>query len=186
MTTLYGTNPNGATTASASAPVTLATDDALVAAAGAKADSAASTDTGTFSLIALVKRLLSKLTTQLPASLGSTTASASLPVVIASDQAAVASKVAGVATNTAVSLASGSSSAQVAAANSARRGLNLTNTDPNVCYINFGAAASVTAFVARLEQYERFEAPDPCYTGTVNAIWAADGAGSLIGSELAT
>lgn len=36
---------------------------------GACADAAASTDTGTFSLIALFKRLLSKITTQLPAAL---------------------------------------------------------------------------------------------------------------------
>lgn len=37
---------------------------------GSTTDSAASSDTGTFSLIALFKRLLSKLTTQLPAALG--------------------------------------------------------------------------------------------------------------------
>ncbi len=36
---------------------------------GAKADAAATTDTGTFSLIALFKRLLQKLTAQLPAAL---------------------------------------------------------------------------------------------------------------------
>lgn len=50
---------------------------------GAQADAAATTDTGTFSLIALVKRLLGKL----PASLGIKTSAASLPVVLASDQA---------------------------------------------------------------------------------------------------
>lgn len=37
---------------------------------GGMADSAASSDAGTFSLIALIKRLLGKLTTQLPAALG--------------------------------------------------------------------------------------------------------------------
>lgn len=50
---------------------------------GAPADAAATTDAGTFSLIALVKRLLGKL----PASLGIKTSAASLPVVLASDQA---------------------------------------------------------------------------------------------------
>jgi len=61
---------------------------------GAKADTAASSDTGTFSLIALLKRGLQSLTTigtntgRIPAQ-GSAVSSASLPVVIASDQAAL-------------------------------------------------------------------------------------------------
>lgn len=49
---------------------------------GAKADAVATTDTGTFSLIALIKRLFSKL----PASLGQTTMANSLSVTIASNQ----------------------------------------------------------------------------------------------------
>lgn len=56
---------------------------------GAKADAAASTDTGTFSLIALFKRSLQDWTTYLgrfPAALGQTTKSGSLPVTLASDQ----------------------------------------------------------------------------------------------------
>lgn len=56
---------------------------------GAPADSAATTDAGTFSLLALFKRLLGKI----PA-LGQATAAASQPVVIASDQSAVAVKTA--------------------------------------------------------------------------------------------
>lgn len=51
---------------------------------GEQADASASTDTGTFSLIALIKRMLSKLPV-----LGQTTMSASQPVVIASDQSAI-------------------------------------------------------------------------------------------------
>lgn len=57
---------------------------------GAKADAAATTDTGTFTLQALTKRSLQKLTTisgQLPAALGSTTSAASLSVTPASDAA---------------------------------------------------------------------------------------------------
>ena len=50
---------------------------------GTQADAPATTDSGVFSLLALVKRLLSKL----PATLGIKTAAASLPVVLASDQA---------------------------------------------------------------------------------------------------
>lgn len=67
----------------ASAPVATYTTDGNNLALGAKADAAASTDTGTFSLLALFKRLLSKI----PA-LGQATKSASLPVTLATDQGA--------------------------------------------------------------------------------------------------
>lgn len=62
---------------------------------GATADAAATTDTGTFSLIALVKRALTNWTTllgRIPASLGTKTAANSLPVVLASDQATIAAR----------------------------------------------------------------------------------------------
>lgn len=54
------------------------------AAVGAQADAQAGNDTGTWSLISLVKRLLGKLPT-----LGQKTMAASQPVVIASDQSAI-------------------------------------------------------------------------------------------------
>lgn len=55
---------------------------------GAKADASATTDTGTFSLLALFKRSLEKLTALialLPASIGAKTAAESLSVTVASD-----------------------------------------------------------------------------------------------------
>lgn len=52
----------GIKTATASLSVTVASDDALLAGLGAKADSSATTDTGTFSLLAFVKRGQEKLT----------------------------------------------------------------------------------------------------------------------------
>lgn len=58
----------------------IAAEQAIQAALGAPADAAATTDAGTFSLIALFKRLLGKLTTQLPAALGPQTAATSLSV----------------------------------------------------------------------------------------------------------
>lgn len=61
----------------------------LSAALGATADASASTDTGAFSLIALIKRLLAKFTSQLPASLGQKAMAASMAVVVANDQTAV-------------------------------------------------------------------------------------------------
>ncbi|RVU07520.1 hypothetical protein EOE18_00005 [Novosphingobium umbonatum] len=59
--------------------------DGANVALGAKADAAATSDTGAFSLIALTKRLLGKL----PASLGQKTAANSLPVVLPSDMGAL-------------------------------------------------------------------------------------------------
>jgi hypothetical protein len=58
---------------------------------GAKADAAATTDAGTFSLIALFKRLLERMTTLVKAA-GQAAMAGSHPVVIASDQTAVAVK----------------------------------------------------------------------------------------------
>jgi hypothetical protein len=52
---------------------------------GAKADAAAGSDAGTFTFMALFKRLLQKFTTQFPAALGGTTAANSLAVTLASD-----------------------------------------------------------------------------------------------------
>jgi hypothetical protein len=49
----------GATTAANSTPVTLATDGVFINSVGANSDAAATTDTGTFSLISLFKRFLS-------------------------------------------------------------------------------------------------------------------------------
>jgi hypothetical protein len=60
-------NPLAVTVAGGGGPATIA--DGADQAEGAKADTAATTDTGTFSLIALFKRLLQKFTTQFPAAL---------------------------------------------------------------------------------------------------------------------
>jgi hypothetical protein len=61
------------------------------AALGAKADAAATTDAGTFSLIGLFKRLLERVTTLVKAA-GQAAMAGSHPVVIASDQSAVSIK----------------------------------------------------------------------------------------------
>lgn len=105
-------NPNGQATMANSSPVVIASDQSTLPVSvsggataanqttantslnnidtdlGAKADAAASTDTGTFSLIAFIKRGLQNWTTlqaKIP-SLGQTTMSSSLPVTFASNQ----------------------------------------------------------------------------------------------------
>lgn len=89
-----------------------------------------------------------------------------------------------VSTSTDVSLASATTSAQLAAANSARKGLLLTNTDANDAYIYYGTTASPTKFSVKIPAGAYWEMPQPIYSGRIDAIWAANGSGSLIGSEL--
>lgn len=89
-----------------------------------------------------------------------------------------------VSTSTDISLASSASTAQLVAANTARLGMVLTNTDANPAYIYFGTTATLTKFSHKINSGERWVMDQPIYTGRIDAIWAADGAGSLIGSDL--
>lgn len=89
-----------------------------------------------------------------------------------------------VSTSTDVSLASSASSTQLLAANPSRKGLILTNTDANPVYLYYGTTATSTKFTVRIVQNAYWEMPQPIYTGRIDVIWSADGAGSLIGSEL--
>jgi hypothetical protein len=84
-----------------------------------------------------------------------------------------------------VSLASSASSAQLLAANTARIGLTLTNTDANGVYVYFATTAVATKFAVLIPAGGYYEMPQPIYTGRIDAIWAANGSGSLIGVELA-
>ena len=86
--------------------------------------------------------------------------------------------------STAISVASLTTSQTLKASNSARIGLILTNTDANAVYVNYGVAASPTAFVVSIPANGYWVMPTPIYTGTLYATWAADGSGSLIGTEL--
>lgn len=87
--------------------------------------------------------------------------------------------------STDVSLASAATSAQLLGANTARTGLLLTNTDANSVYVYYGTTATSTKFSVIIPANGYWEMPQPIYTGRIDAIWAADGSGSLIGTELA-
>jgi len=84
-----------------------------------------------------------------------------------------------------VSLASAASSAQLLAANANRIGLTLTNTDANGVYVYFGTTAVATKFTVLIPAGGYYEMPQPIYTGRIDALWAGNGSGSLIGTELA-
>ena len=89
-----------------------------------------------------------------------------------------------VSTASLTSLASAATSAQLLAANSARKGLVLTNTDANGVYVKYGTTASATSFTVLIPANGYWEMPLPTYTGRIDAIWAADGSGSLYATEL--
>lgn len=88
------------------------------------------------------------------------------------------------ATATLTSLASSASSAQLLASTAGRRGLILTNTDANGVYVKFGTTASATSFTVLIPAGGYWEMPQPVYTGRIDAIWIADGSGSLFSTEL--
>lgn len=89
-----------------------------------------------------------------------------------------------VSSSTDVSRDSSAITVQLLAANSSRKGLLLNNTDANAVYIYYGTAATLTKFTAKIPANSYWEMPQPIYTGRIDAIWAADGSGGLIGSEL--
>lgn len=97
---------------------------------------------------------------------------------------AKAGQMAPTATATLTSLASSASSAQLLASTAGRKGLILTNTDANQVYVKYGTTASATSFTVIIPANSYWEMPQPIYTGRIDAIWAADGAGSLYSTEL--
>lgn len=89
-----------------------------------------------------------------------------------------------VPTSTITTLASSATSAQLLASTVGRRGLMLTNTDANGVYVKFGTTASATSFSVFIPAGAFYVMDPPIYTGRIDAIWVADGAGSLIATEL--
>jgi hypothetical protein len=90
-----------------------------------------------------------------------------------------------VATAVVDSLASQATTIQLLAANASRGGLMVTNTDANDLYLKYGATASLTSFTVRIPFNGYWEMPAAAiYTGRIDVIWAADGSGSAIYTEL--
>lgn len=95
-----------------------------------------------------------------------------------------------ISTATITTLASAATSAQLLASTAGRKGLMLTNTDANGVYVKYGTTASATSFTVFIpggdttNGFGYWEMPAPIYTGRIDAIWVADGSGSLISTEL--
>lgn len=151
---------------------TEATLAALNTATGARADAAASTDAGTFSLISLLKRLLGKF----PA-LGQALAAASQPVVIASDQSALPVAVAPAAyVDRSGTITAGGTAQQLMPANSARRGFFLQNNSTADLWINPNAAAVASQPSLKVPAGALYESPfGGAPAGAISIIGATTG-----------
>lgn len=172
------------------------TSTAIATATGAPADASATSDTGTFSIVALLKRALGKLTSILAAipTLGQGTMAQSMPVTVASNQSAVpvsgsvavsnlpatqpvsgTVSAAQVATTgaTCSNVASSTASVSLREANTSRRAALVFNDSTAALYLKFGATASATSYTVQIAAGGFYELPQPIYTGVLDGIWAA-------------
>jgi hypothetical protein len=87
---------------------------------------------------------------------------------------------------TQTTVVSAATSGLLLAANSTRKGVHIVNTDANLLHINYGSAAVIaTANVGSVAATTGlWIMPEPIYTGALYGIWAGDGAGVAIITEL--
>jgi hypothetical protein len=173
----------GSKAAASSLAVTQSTEDA--AQLGSLTETAPATDTASSGLNGRLQRIAQRITSLIalvPASLGQKAMSASFAVTLASDDPLSVLQSASSASIT--SLASSATSAQLLAANAARKGLILNNTDANAVLVKYGTTASATSFTVRIPLNGYWEMPKPIYTGRIDVIWEADGSGSIYATEL--
>lgn len=77
------------------------------------------------------------------------------------------------ATATTTQVSDTASTAQLLAANSARRGAIITNDSSAILYVKLGTTASTTDYTVQLAQKAYYEVPFH-YTGRIDGIWATD------------
>ncbi|MHC5833240.1 MAG: hypothetical protein ACYT04_98950, partial [Nostoc sp.] len=82
-------------------------------------------------------------------------------------------------TSTPTTVASTTSSQVLLAANSTRKGATIWNDSTATLFIEFGATASVSAFIAKLFSSGYYEVPFK-YTGVISGIWSAANGNALI------
>jgi hypothetical protein len=81
-------------------------------------------------------------------------------------------------------VASQTSSIQLAAVNEARRGLFIFNTDANPLFVKYGTTAATNSFTVKIPNDGYWEMPAPIYHGVLHGIWSGDGTGSAFITEL--
>lgn len=82
-------------------------------------------------------------------------------------------------TATPTSVAASITSVSLLAANSARKGTTIWNNSTANLYVELGAAASASAFTARVSAGGYYEVPFT-YTGAISAIWDAANGSALV------
>jgi len=83
------------------------------------------------------------------------------------------------------SVPASTTSSTVLAANGARKGLILQNTDSNPAYVKFGATASTSSFTVRVPGNSNWEMTDTCvWTGRIDAVWSATSSGAMAVTEM--
>ncbi len=112
--------------------------------------------------------------------LGQKAMTASVPVVLASDQSAITPTKS--STGTVTQVGDSASSVTLKAANASRLGLTVFNNSSAVLYLKAGATASTSSYTVELQQGDYWEAPAN-YTGIVDGIWSADSGGSALITE---
>ena len=76
-------------------------------------------------------------------------------------------------TATPANVASSASSVTLIAANASRLAATIYNDSTQVLYVNFGASASSTAFVVKMQPDQYYELPLPAYSGAITGGWAS-------------
>ncbi|MEH2088039.1 hypothetical protein [Nostoc sp.] len=75
-------------------------------------------------------------------------------------------------TSTPTTVASSASNTTILAANSNRKGATMWNDSTATLYLEFGATATASAFVAKIAPSGYYELPFH-YTGVISGIWSA-------------
>lgn len=80
---------------------------------------------------------------------------------------------------------SAATSATLVATNTDRLGVIINNTDANALYVKLGTTATTSSYAYKVPSGETLTLWGiPMYTGRIDGIWAADGSGAAIITEL--
>ncbi len=115
--------------------------------------------------------------------LGQKAMTASMPVVLASDQTAVSTKEIKAATTSVTSVNDTASSTTLLASNANRLGATIFNDSTVTLYLKLGATASTTSFAVAMVAASYYEVPFG-YTGVIDGIWASDASGAARITEI--
>lgn len=148
-----------------------ANTDTLETLTGIVTETAPATDTASSGLNGRLQRIAQRITSLI----------ALVPAALAAN-GGLKTEAVGPATATQTSVDSVTTAGGVAilAANAARRGATITNTDANALYLYFAAVGTVSAaiFNVKLLTDETFVLGPGEYTGAISGIWSADGSGA--------